>query len=370
MKKIISIILTLILALGVMTLVGCKKDDKVSVKETTFDYELKKAVDDNGERDDYYIIRSLKISDDDSDKIDDGETIEIVIPATYKSLPVREIKENAFKNVKGISKISFEKNADGKYNIETINSGAFAGCSDLTEIELPFTGKSVDAKNEEKLFGYIFGTEESDGSTSITQSKNVGTDTTAYYIPDGLKKVTLNCDTLSIYAFSGNTILETLVFNGNVTAIPEGFFKGCTSLNDIIIPDSVMEIGNDAFNGCTGLYAIDLNNVETLGNSAFEGCTKLGFGENTLIVNCTKIGEKAFSGCTTLAKLEISTSEIPMEAFSGCTNLKSVNLTCSNGNSVIRSGAFMNCGEQLVRDNVVGINGYTVEALAFDFQIA
>lgn len=368
MKKIISIILTLILAFGVMTLVACKKDEEVSVKETTFDYELKKAVDDDGNRDDYYIIRSIKISDDDSNKIDDGETIEIVIPATYKSLPVREIKENAFKNVKGISKFSFEKNSDGKYNIETINSGAFAGCSDLTEIELPFTGKSVDAKDDEKLFGFIFGTESSDDCTSITQSRNFGTDTVSYYIPNELKKVTVNGDSLSIYAFSGNTIIETFVFGGNVVAIPEGFFKGCTSLNEIVIPDSVTEIGKDAFNGCTGLYAIDLNNVATLGNNAFSGCTKLGYGENTVVVNCDTIGDGAFSGCTTIAKLEISTSVIPSAAFDGCTALKDVKLTCASG-GVIKSGAFMNCGEKLIEANVIGLTNYIVEDLAFDFQI-
>lgn len=368
MKKIISIILTLILALGAMTLVACKKDGDVSVKNTEFDFELKKAVDEDGDRDDYYVIRSLKISDDDSDKIDEGETIEIVIPATYKSLPVREIKENALKNVKGISKISFEKNAEGKYNIQTINSGAFAGCSDLTEIELPFTGKSLDAKNEEKLFGYVFGTESSDGCTSITQSRNAGTDTTAYYVPSALTKVTLDGENLAVYAFSGNTIIETLVFSGNVETIPEGFFKGCTALNEITIPDSVTTIGNDAFNGCTGLYGIDLNNVTSLGNGAFSGCTKLGFGDNTLVVNCAVIGEDVFNGCTTLSKLEISTSVIPSGAFNGCTALKNVKLTCASG-GVIKSGAFMNCGEKLIEANVIGLTNYDVEDLAFDFQI-
>lgn len=369
MKKIISIVLTLILVLGAMTLVACKKDGDVSVKETTFNFELIKAIDEEtGERDDYYVIRSLTLSDEDNDKIEEGETIEVVIPATHNGKPVREIKQNAFKNIKGVSKFSFEKTADGKYNIQTINSGVFAGCSDLTEIELPFTGKSADAKNEEKLFGYVFGTDSSDGSTSITQSHNSGSDTTDYYIPSGLKKVTLDCDTLSIYAFSGNTILEALVFSGDVTVIPQGFFKGCTSLDEIEIPDSVTEIGKDAFNGCTGLYGIDLNNVEKLGNDAFNGCTKIGFGDNTLVVNCDEIGEGAFEGCTTLAKLEISTPVISLRAFNGCTALKNVKLTCAEG-GVIKSGAFANNKESLKLENVVGVANYSVEKFAFDFEI-
>ena len=369
MKKIISIALTLILALSVMTFIGCKNDNGVSNKETTFVYELKKNVDEDGNKDDYYVIRGFKVSDEDADKMDDGEIVkkEMVVPATYNNLPVREIREGALKNQKIITKLSFEKNSDGTFNIQTINSGAFAGCVNLTEIELPFIGKSVDAVNEEKLFGYVFGEEQIDGCTSVEQSYNSGTDTKTYYIPSGLTTVTLLGDKMPIYAFCGNTVLKKVVLNTSVTAISEGAFKGCTSLDEIVLPDSVTKIGDDAFNGCTGLYGIDFNKVTSIGNNAFKGCTKLGFGENVLTITSTveTLGENVFEGCTTISKLSIACKIIPMYAFAGCSGLTYVDLTCS-ADGIIRSGAFINC-EKLKIENVTGLSSYTREFGAFDF---
>ncbi|HBJ98271.1 MAG TPA: hypothetical protein DDY82_04320 [Clostridiales bacterium] len=370
MKKIISIALTLILALSVMTFIGCKKDSGVSNKETTFVYELKKNVDEDGNKDDYYVIRGFKVSDEDADKMEDGEIVkkEMVVPATYNNLPVREILEGALKNQKIITKLSFEKNADGTFNIQTINSGAFAGCVNLTEIELPFIGKSADAVNEEKVFGYVFGEEQIDGCTSVEQSYNSGTDTKTYYIPSSLTTVTLIGNKLPIYAFCGNTVLKKIVLNSSVTAIPEGAFKGCTALDEIVLPDSVTKIGDDAFNGCTGLYGIDFNKVTTIGNNAFKGCTKLGFGENELIISSTveTLGESAFEGCTTISKLSIACLEISRNAFFGCSELTYVNLTCLNGGT-IKSMAFMNC-DKLKAENVKNLGIYAVESNAFDFN--
>lgn len=371
MKKIISIALTLILALSVMTFIGCKKDSGVSNKETTFVYELKKNVDEGGNKDDYYVIRGFKVSDEDTDKMDDGEIVkkEMVVPATYNNLPVREIREGALKNQKIITKLSFEKNADGTFNIQTINSGAFAGCVNLTEIELPFIGKSADAVNEEKLFGYVFGEEQIDGCTSVEQYYNSGTDKKTYYIPGGLTTVTLIGDKLPIYAFCGNTVLKKVVLNSSVTAIPEGAFKSCTALDEIVLPDSVTTIGDNAFNGCTGLYGIDFNKVTSIGNSAFKGCAKLGFGENVLTISSTveTLGESAFEGCTTISKLSVACKVIPINAFAGCSGLTYVDLTCLS-NGTIKNGAFINC-EKLKFENVTNLANYTVEGKAFDFDV-
>ena len=61
---------------------------------------------------------------------------------------------------------------------------------------------------------------------------------------------------VSIFAGTGITTFDELVYFTGLTKIEDGAFAGCTELTSVIIPETVESIGADAFNGCTNLTSI------------------------------------------------------------------------------------------------------------------
>ena len=66
---------------------------------------------------------------------------------------------------------------------------------------------------------------------------------------------------VSIFAGTGITSFDELVFFTGLTRIEEGTFAGCTELNSIIIPENIADIGDNAFNGCTNLQSITVTST-------------------------------------------------------------------------------------------------------------
>lgn len=127
---------------------------------------------------------------------------EIVIPNTYKGLPVTEIRSEAFNNCTELTSVIMPD------SITRIGDFAFSNCSGLTEIVLP----------------------------------------------DSVKR-------LYAAAFSGCTNLTSITLSDNLEFIDQVAFARCTSLTSIVIPDSVIEIGESTlnpniFDGCTNLQTI------------------------------------------------------------------------------------------------------------------
>ena len=73
-------------------------------------------------------------------------------------------------------------------NVKKIAVGAFNGMKSLESIKLPYVGGSVNAVNEKKTFGYIFGADSFDEGDAITQNYNASSSAT-YYLPKTLKTV-------------------------------------------------------------------------------------------------------------------------------------------------------------------------------------
>ena len=61
---------------------------------------------------------------------------------------------------------------------------------------------------------------------------------------------------VSIFAGTGITSFDELVYFTSLTRIEDGAFAGCESLKSVTIPETVTAIGDNAFNGCTGLKTI------------------------------------------------------------------------------------------------------------------
>ncbi len=76
---------------------------------------------------------------------------------------------------------------------------------------------------------------------------------------------------VSIFAGTGITSFDELVFFTGLTRIEEGTFAGCTELNSIIIPENIADIGDNAFNGCTNLQSITVTSTTppVIGEDAF-----------------------------------------------------------------------------------------------------
>ena len=281
--------------------------------------------------------------------------------------------------------------------VKSIESGAFRGCTGLTNLVIP---ASVTEISWQSFFGCtgltsITVSEEnpefySQGNCLITRdSKSLILGCNTSVIPEDVTSIGwgafYECSTLTSivipnsvtsidrYAFYGCTGLTSITIPDSVTIVDFGAFYGCTGLTSITIPDSVKEIGANAFDGCTGLTIITIpDSVTYIHGSAFSGCVGLetiivsngnpiyfsagnciiAKENDVLILGCKtsvihdgvkSIGEYAFAGCTELTSITIpdSVTSIGRCAFAGCTGLKSIAI--GDGVTSIGGSAFSDC---------------------------
>ena len=105
--------------------------------------------------------------------------------------------------------------------------------------------------------------------------------------------------------------------------------KGC-DIEEYTINDETIEICSFAFSDCTSLTKIDIpSSVTNIGNKAFSGCKSL----RHIIIpsSVTNIGYEAFSGCKSLRHIIIPSSVISIGkgAFRDCYKLQSVEISSS-----------------------------------------
>lgn len=158
--------------------------------------------------------------------------------------------------------------------VTQIDSGAFANCKSLTDIEIP---KSV-IRIEYGAFA--------------------------------------NCENLT-----------NIEIQEGVTQIGNNVFEGCSNITNIKIPEGVKVIGEYAFSGCSNLTNIEIpEGVSYIGDGAFSGCSSL---TNIKIPGgVTKIEKYAFEGCSSLTNIELleEVEEIEEDVFWGCASLESIKI--------------------------------------------
>ena len=141
--------------------------------------------------------------------------------------------------------------------ITEIGEGVFAGCSNLTDITIPFVGEKLQPNGMGTVFGYIFGRNAYSGGVKTLQryilgSGNNTTDTYSYfYIPSTLTNVTITQGEIRKYVFMGCSGLTNINYPSGLTRIGDFAFSGCKSLSSVTIPKSLTAIGLDAFEGCS-----------------------------------------------------------------------------------------------------------------------
>ena len=136
------------------------------------------------------------------------EDTDLVIPATYRGLPVTAIGSKAFEYNRSFTSVSIPA------SVTTIGEKAFAHC----------------------------------GVTSVTFAAN--------------SKLT----TLDEYAFFLSSSLQSIALPDGVTTIGVAAFNGCNNITSISIPDSVTTIENRALDFDSSAYTV-YNNAKYLGNS-------------------------------------------------------------------------------------------------------
>ncbi len=215
---------------------------------------------------------------------------DVVIPDTYRGLPVTSIADGAFSNKSTLTSVVIGS------HVREIGAQAFANCSQLTSVTLPASITSIGAQ----------------------AFQNCRAIAVPVALPDALTS-------LGERAFEYCRKLPAVTFGSGLKEIPANAFNGCEAIETVVLPDGITAVGDSAFSGCTALASVTLGDgVQTLGASAFSGCTALSavaFGGAL-----QEIGASAFSGCVSLAQAALPEAVVSLgaSAFSGCEKLASV----------------------------------------------
>ena len=271
----------------------------------------------------------------------------VVIPAS-----VETIEAGAFMGCSSLATVTFEKGSQlktigGGYSSYYPNYyGAFLDCTALTSIEIPASVETIEAAAFMRCSKLATVTFEK-GS----QLKTIGGDYSSYYYGvfsdcTALKSIEIpaSVETIEAAAFKGCSSLATVTFEkgSQLKTIGGGYyyhyyygvFSDCTALKSIEIPASVETIEATAFSLCSSLATVTFekgSQLKTIGGGYYSYSSSYYYGafcqlKNLMTVDmsaCTQIetiGECAFYGDFELRLFKIGT-EIPPTcenyAFSG-----------------------------------------------------
>ena len=238
----------------------------------------------------------------------------LIIPEKYKNENVVLVAEGAFKDNESITSVLVPN------TVTQIGFGAFSGCNNISQITIPFVGKTSSTDTPRwAVFGYIFGDDNisddnmessstihktSEGSYT-SQLVNSGSSYFYYNIPRSLRTVIVtNQENVPDYAFNNCDLLETITFEKSLQSVGTSSFRNCSALKSVDISNGVTEIKEYSYMNCSSLTSINIpNSVTSIQRGAFYGCNNI----KTLVVpdSVTNIVKDAFGGWSSLESITI-----------------------------------------------------------------
>ena len=170
---------------------------------------------------------------------------DIVIPDTYRGLPVTSVAERAFINNTSVTAVTVGA------NVKEIGDYAFANCAQLT-VDLS-TATAVTSIGMGAFSGCTGITEFAPGEGEGSQLERIGA-----------------------FAFANSSLRSVDLSNTKVTDIDAGAFSGCVWLASFKFSAEIENIGVNAFDGCAvladnGIHIPEGTAIAYIGDFAFRG---------------------------------------------------------------------------------------------------
>ena len=276
-----------------------------------------------------------------------GEEVkDLVIPNT-----VTNIENYALYGWTGITSVTIPN------SVTNIGSGNFAGCPNLTRIEIrattpPSLGNNTFVKKLDIPLYVPAGSVEAYKTTSPWSSFSnilplsvsgdpIEINGIFYVLSDESKTAEVRVNPSK---YSGDIIIpEKVSYNGveyTVKSIKDHAFFECPQLTSVITPNTITSIGKCAFAGCKHLKTVTLSNsINIIEDQAFFLCHEL----TTMVIpkGVTSIGISAFEECSSYApEIPNGVTTIGATAFKEC---GFSTLTIPSSVTSIGSGAFQEC---------------------------
>lgn len=314
-------------------------------------------------------------------------TPNLEIPEYYNNKPVTRIGFRSI-NYDDINSIIIPN------TVNEIGEECLAYCSGLNSLTIPFVGETIPSgtsANVNTLFGFIFGRGSYPGSTKTSQYYDSG-NTYDYYIPNSLKKVTVNGGKVLYGSFSNCNNLTNIILSDNINIVQARTFYNCNNLISVTMPNSIDSriLREEMFRYCSNLVNVNIpNNIDTIYHYVFDNCSSLTniiipdsvtiiyeyafsntglisviipnnvyfvYGSRGIFQSCynlqsiifgdsvTFIPQEICLNCFNLSNVQMSdnVTSIAYDAFRNCYNLKNINL--SNNLTSIGIRAFRDTG--------------------------